>query len=94
VIASTTRDVNGEQTLLDATLIESGKCMSRGQVLPVLVLVRVSVGCNMSLQGLRLRHQLDSGASTSILGVIGQLRARMTCLPWCEKMTLMQEVEW
>jgi hypothetical protein len=72
--------VNGEQTRLNATLIESGKCMSRGQVLPVLELVRVSVGCNVGAQGLPLRHQLDSEASTSILEVIGQVRARMTCL--------------
>jgi hypothetical protein len=55
--------------------------MSRGQVLPVLVLARVSLGCNMALQGLRLRHQLDCGASTGILDVIEQLHARMTCLP-------------
>jgi hypothetical protein len=54
--------------------------MSRGQVLPVLELVRVSVGCNVGAQGLPLRHQLDSEASTSILEVIGQVRARMTCL--------------
>jgi hypothetical protein len=49
--------------------------MSRGQLLPVLVLVRVSLGSDVAMQGSRLRHQLESGASTSVLTIIGQLRA-------------------
>jgi hypothetical protein len=56
--------------------------MSRGQLLPVLVLVRVSLGSDVAMQGSRLRHQLESGASTSVLTIIGASACRW--LAYCE----------